>query len=168
MRIIRALERDYPRLEEIWERAVRGVNYFWSEEDLHWYKSQIRSRYLPGLELFGAWIPNSADPEIEGELCGGFIGLGPQFDLSQDPGGAAKSGAQIFMLFVDPALHRHGVGQALLDYAIKIYSNLNLEVYERNEDVQNFYLHRGFRVTGGSDTDFEGKPYPVIYMKRGC
>ena len=68
------------------------------------------------------------------------------------------------MLFLSPALHRQGLGRQLLQYGIDHWGVRSLDVNEQNPQARGFYEHMGFRVTGRSETDGQGQPYPLLSM----
>lgn len=49
-------------------------------------------------------------------------------------------------IFVDINSQSQGIGKALLDYVKKIYSQLSLQVYEKNSRAVRFYLKEGFVI----------------------
>ena len=58
-----------------------------------------------------------------------------------------------------------GIGRKLIEYGIKNYSINELTVNEQNLQAKGFYEHLGFRVYKRSETDEQGKPFPVLYMR---
>jgi len=67
-------------------------------------------------------------------------------------------------LFID-ALHRGtGVGKALVMHGLAIHSVLKTDVNEQNGQAVGFYRHMGFRQTGRSPFDRDGRPYPLLHM----
>jgi putative acetyltransferase len=69
-------------------------------------------------------------------------------------------------LFVDPAVHGRGVGTALLDDAAAHHPVLTLDVNEENPAARAWYARRGFVETGRSETDDEGRPHPLLHLRR--
>ena len=53
----------------------------------------------------------------------------------------------------------------LVCYGITKYSINELCVNEQNPLAKVFYEHVGFRVYKRSDSDEQGNPYPILYMK---
>ena len=77
------------------------------------------------------------------------------------------SGREIESLFVDPSVHRQGVGTLLLEeFARGGEGELMVEVNEQNHGARRFYERRGFRVTGRLDEDRDGRPYPLLLLAR--
>ena len=58
-----------------------------------------------------------------------------------------------------------GVGKALLRYGLDRYAVRELAVNEQNPEARGFYEHMGFRVYKRTETDEQGGPYPLLYMK---
>jgi putative acetyltransferase len=69
-------------------------------------------------------------------------------------------------LFVDPVFHGRGVGTALLDHALAIELGVTVDANEQASNALPFYLARGFRIVGRSQSDGEGRPYPLVHLAR--
>ena len=41
-----------------------------------------------------------------------------------------------------------------------------VDVNEQNHGAVGFYRHIGFEVTGRSDLDDQGRPYPLLHLRR--
>ncbi|MBD5359047.1 MAG: GNAT family N-acetyltransferase, partial [Bacteroides sp.] len=39
-----------------------------------------------------------------------------------------------------------------------------VDVNEQNISALNFYLAKGFKVTGRDETDEAGRPYPILHL----
>lgn len=57
-------------------------------------------------------------------------------------------------------------GRLLLEEAIARYGVEELTVNEQNPDAVGFYEHLGFRTYKRTELDEEGRPYPLLYMRR--
>lgn len=132
---------DHPRLLQVWERSVRATHDFLAEADIAELLPQVRDVYLDAVEI---WVDEDADG-----VATGFIGL---------------SGAQVEMLFIDPHRRGQGIGTRLLDHARRLRGALTVDVNEQNPAAHGFYRHYGFVSTGRSETDGQGKPFPLIHM----
>lgn len=132
---------DHPRLLDIWERSVRATHHFLTEADIAELLPQVRDVYLDAVEI---WVHEDAD-----RVATGFIGL---------------SDAQVEMLFLDPDRRGQGIGTRLLDHARGLRGALTVDVNEQNPAAHGFYRHYGFVDTGRSDTDGQGRPFPLIHM----
>lgn len=132
---------DRHRLTEIWRAAVEATHDFLTVADIEHYEPLVRDTYLPAVEV---WVAEDA----RGALTG-FIGL---------------SENKVEMLFVDPAVKGQGIGRTLLDHAHSLKGRLAVDVNEQNPLAVGFYLKYGFVQTGRSETDSEGKPFPIIHL----
>ena len=56
--------------------------------------------------------------------------------------------------------------QALKEYGIEKFSINEVTVNEQNPQAIGFYEHMGFKVNKRTDLDEQGRPYPLLYMKR--
>lgn len=134
---------DLPVLLDVWEAAVRATHGFLDEADIHALRVAIRERYLPALEL--SCIRDEAGRVV------GFLG---------------RSGCRVEMLFVDPSHHGRGLGRRLLEQAIAEQGVNELDVNEQNPQALGFYRRMGFEVTGRSPVDGEGRPFPLLHLRR--
>lgn len=69
------------------------------------------------------------------------------------------------MLFVAPHEIKKGLGKSLIQFGIKNYQLKELTVNEQNPQAKGFYEHLGFHVYKRTETDEQGNPYPLLYMK---
>ena len=69
------------------------------------------------------------------------------------------------MLFIDPEERGKGLGRRLLRRGIESYGVRRLAVNEQNPRAAGFYEHMGFEVFARSETDEQGNPYPILYMR---
>lgn len=142
--IRKARPTDYHAILDIWEASVRATHHFLSEADIIYFRPLIRDEYLDLVDLFVI-----TDPE---ETILGFTGI------------AAN---KIEMLFVDPQVMAKGLGKALLLFAVNEQHANSVDVNEQNERAVAFYKHMGFVITGRSEKDGLGKPYPLLHMSFG-
>lgn len=132
---------EYPRLVAIWRSAVDATHDFLAEADRADIESQLADAYFPSVRLTVA--------EIDGEPVG-FAGT---------------AGEHLEMLFVHADTRGHGIGSALLEHAITEQRIRYVDVNEQNEQAVEFYTRRGFVVTGRSELDDAGRPYPLLHME---
>lgn len=52
-----------------------------------------------------------------------------------------------------------------MDYGMTEYSINELGDNEQNRQAKGFYEHMGFQVFKRTETDEQGMPYPILYMK---
>ncbi len=133
---------DYPELTALWEASVRATHDFLTEEDILFFKPLVLHEFLKMVTLY---CIRDGQRQITG-----FIGL---------------AGQKIEMLFIDPALRGHGIGKRLLTFAIEQQQANAVDVNEQNTQAVGFYLHSGFTVTGRSEKDDMGKPFPLLHMQ---
>lgn len=70
------------------------------------------------------------------------------------------------MLFLDPAVRGRGIGRRLLEHGIECLGVAELTVNEQNPQAVGFYEHMGFSAYRRTELDEEGRPYPLLYMRR--
>ena len=134
---------DYDALTAVWLASVKATHYFLSAEDLEFYRQRVPRIYMPNVRLY-------AVRNTEGRWCA-FIGLGEDM---------------VEMLFVSPEEMGKGYGSALLGFAIEEKGIGKVDVNEQNHCALDFYRKKGFSVIGRSETDGEGKSYPILHLKR--
>jgi putative acetyltransferase len=66
-------------------------------------------------------------------------------------------------LFIDAPAQRKGIGRLLADL---VQRPTTVDVNEQKEGAVAFYRQLGFAVVGRSETDGEGRPYPLLHMRR--
>ncbi|MBR8741185.1 GNAT family N-acetyltransferase [Nocardiopsis sp. MG754419] len=134
---------EFEALTEVWHGAVVATHDFLAPEDVAHYREQVRERLLARLEVHVA-------EDTEGHPLG-FVGM---------------EGHHVAMLFVADRARGHGVGTLLLDHVAAHHPVLELDVNEQNPAARGFYESRGFTVTGRSPLDGEGRPFPLLHMRR--
>lgn len=133
---------DGPRIIEIWRNAVDATHHFLTSVDKASIEKEVKS-FLP-----------SAPPILA---------------VDQDDHPLAfmlLSGSHMEALFVDPAHHGKGIGRLLIHHALALHPALTTDVNEQNTQAVSFYKHLGFIPTGRSDTDSQGRPYPLIHLRH--
>jgi len=141
-----ARQADHAAMLDLWERAVRATHAFLTEEDIAALRPQVWQGFTAeGLQW---WV-----------ICG---------DDGRPAGFLAYTPGCIEGLFIDPYCHRRGLGTLLVGHARHLADGpLRLDVNEGNPGAIAFYQAQGFTVTGRSPTDAEGRPFPVLHMRRG-
>lgn len=125
-----------------WEASVRATHTFLTPEGI----AEIRG-FVP--QAFRA-VAHLVVAERWGRVLG-FAGV---------------EGERLEMLFLLPELRGEGLGRALLTFVAETYSVNELTVNEDNHEAVGFYEHMGFKTYKRTDTDEEGRPYPLLYMRR--
>ena len=133
---------DTDALVGVWRRAVEATHDFLGPDDVRELETAVRDEYLGAADLTVA--------EGDGRVVG-FVGT---------------VGHRVEMLFVDPALHGRGTGRALLDAVGRGLPVVELDVNEQNPGALAFYRALGFEVTGRSETDDQGRPFPLLHLRR--
>ena len=133
---------DAARVVEIWNRAVDATHDFLTPQDR---------------AAIGA--------EVEGFLPAAPLVLAVDAD-DRPLGFMLVDGAHMEALFIDPDSRGQGVGRALVAYALASQPELTTDVNEQNAQAVGFYERMGFAATGRSDLDGQGRPYPLIHLRR--
>lgn len=132
-------ESDYPRLIDIWESAVSATHDFLDRKDFLYYREHLPG-YFECVSLYGF--------EQDGVLAG-FVGVAE---------------GNVEMLFVHDDFRGRGIGKSLLQYAVSGLWACKVDVNEQNTQAVGFYMHLGFSIVGRSETDPDGKPYPILHL----
>ncbi|UTW56542.1 acetyltransferase [Kordiimonas sp. SCSIO 12610] len=132
---------DHSCLFDIWQTAVAATHDFLSEKDAAEIADLVRDHYIPNAE-FMVTVDQSDTPTA-------FIGM---TDNSIDA------------LFVHSDHHGEGIGSFIVKQMQSQFETLTLDVNEGNPGARAFYEKHGFEKTGRSETDDQGRPYPLIHM----
>ncbi len=109
------------------------------EEDLAFHRDQV----IPGGDCWGAF---------DGELMLGFIALLPGW---------------IDHLYVEPELHRCGIGSQLLAFAQARQDELRLYTFQSNANARAFYERHGFMIEELTDGERNDEKMPdITYLWR--
>ena len=128
------------KLIAIWCRSVDATHDFLSKAYRKELEEMVRA-FLPEAPL---WVAvNTEDQPIAFMLL---------------------TGDHMDALFVDPDVRGRGVGKLLIEHALSLTPKLTTNVNEQNEQAVGFYQKMGFRVTGRSETDDLGQPYPLLNL----
>lgn len=147
-RIRRARSGEAGVLFDIWLRSVRVTHGFVTAADISLLSPRVRD-YLASTETELYVICSDAG------AIAGFMGL---------------DGNDIESLFLAPDHLRRGLGTRLIAEAqsLRPGAELTVEVNEQNRDAVRFYEACGFAVEGRSETDGEGRPFPLLRMRRAA
>ncbi|EMC2646554.1 acetyltransferase [Klebsiella pneumoniae] len=128
------------KLTAIWCRSVDATHDFLTKAYRKELEEMVRA-FLPEAPL---WVAvNTEDQPIAFMLL---------------------TGDHMDALFVDPDVRGCGVGKLLIENALSLTPKLTTNVNEQNEQAVGFYQKMGFRVTGRSETDDLGQPYPLLNL----
>lgn len=143
MRIRPGTPADVPRALAIWRAAVDATHRFLTPDYRAEIDGLVADHYLPSAAL---WLI-----EDDAGVVQGFMGL---------------DGAAIDSLFVDPAVHGRGFGTALVEHALALSPGATVDANEQADNAVPFYLARGSEVVGRSETDGDGRPFPLIHLRH--
>jgi putative acetyltransferase len=132
---------DVDRVLEVWEESVRATHTFVALSDIDIFRPLVRS----SLEQ----LPALCVRDSTGAAAGFMIVVDGKVEA----------------LFLHPDWRGQGAGRRLLQHAIDHLGATELDVNEQNPQAIGFYERMGFEVVGRSDTDGNGKPYPILYMR---
>lgn len=139
--IRRSRPEEGERLIAIWCRSVDATHDFLSRA----YRAELEEQVSAFLPTAPLWVAaNKQDEPV------GFMLL---TDKHMDA------------LFIDPDVRSSGVGKRLVEHALLLTPNLTTNVNEQNEQAIGFYLKLGFMVTGRSEKDDSGRPYPLLHLR---
>ncbi|ADX44732.1 GCN5-related N-acetyltransferase [Paracidovorax avenae ATCC 19860] len=130
---------DFDAIAEVWEASVRATHHFLPVSEIEALRPVLREQYLPAVDL---QVAVGADGGIAG-----FIGT---------------AAGKIEMLFIAPAARGSGIGSALMERT----DAPEVDVNEQNTQALDFYRRRGFQVVGRSPLDGQGRPYPLLHLRR--
>ena len=131
------------QLLEIWEDSVRATHLFLSDNEIKSTKEYV-PQALNGVTHLVIAETVSGHPVA-------FMGI---------------EDSSLEMLFIAPEERGKGLGKRLIQYGIENYAVERLAVNEQNPQAKGFYEHMGFQVYKRTDFDEQGKPYPLLYMRR--
>ena len=130
-----------PRIVEIWRGAVGATHDFLTSDDRVAIDEMVCG-FLPHAPL---WL---AVDENDYPLAFMLIDEG-----------------HMEALFVDPALRGTGIGAALVKHGLALHPRMTTDVNEQNDQAVRFYERMGFKQTGRSPIDGQGRPYPLIHLQ---
>ena len=130
------------QLLKIWESSVRETHLFLSDNEI-----KRIADYVP-LALNN--INHLVIVEDDNYQPVAFMGIEKE---------------RLEMLFVAPHEIKKGLGKSLIQFGIKNYQLKEFTVNEQNPQAKGFYEHLGFHVYKRTETDEQGNPYPLLYMK---
>ena len=132
-------------LVALWERSVRATHGFLTEADINDLRPQVLEALShDALEL---WVlTDQTDVPV------GFMGL-----VDHD----------IAALFLEPTVRGRGCGRQLVAHAQQLREkSLTVDVNEQNPVALGFYEALGFVVVSRSPVDGDGRPFPLLHMRR--
>ena len=144
MEIKRVFERDeqlISSLVTVWESSIRATHDFFSETNIR----EIKKYVFQAIEEIPILVV-----AVDNKETLAFMGI------AED---------KLEMLFITAQRRGQGIGRNLLEIGINDYEITEVCVNEQNPQAIGFYEHEGFRVYKRTETDEQGNPYPLLYMK---
>ncbi|WP_300638157.1 GNAT family N-acetyltransferase [uncultured Oscillibacter sp.] len=130
------------RLLEVWECSVKATHAFLSGGEVEAIKAYVPQALRE--------VPRLVAAENGKGVPIGFLGADRR---------------RLEMLFLLPEVRGKGLGRALPQYGIDRYGLRELAVNEQNPQARGFYERMGFHVYRRTETDGQGEPYPLLYMR---
>ena len=130
------------QLLEVWDKSVRKTHLFLSDSEI-----KNIAQYIP-------------------QALGSIAHLIVAVNHEKKP--VAFMGVEerkLEMLFISPQNRGKGLGKQLLHYGMENYAINELGVNEQNPQAKSFYEHMLFKVYRRTETDEQGNPYPILYMR---
>ena len=87
-------------------------------------------------------------------------------DNSQPAGFCGVDGRRLEMLFLHPDMIGKGAGRMLVQHAFDTYQVNAVCVNEQNPNAAAFYRCMGFVLDYRTALDEQGRPFPLLYLKR--
>ena len=142
MKIRRYRESDREALTDVWLCSVKGTHDFLCDDDIAGFLPFVRREAWLDKET---WVLESDDRKLAGFMS-----------LDAD---------KVDALFIAPEYLHQGLGTRLINHAKRSREMLSVDVNEQNKAACAFYRACGFKPFGRSDTDSQGKPFPLVHMR---
>lgn len=125
----------------VWEKSVLATHDFLTPTDFKEIKELVNTINFNDFQVFCL---------VKGKGISGFITVEDK---------------KVEMLFLDPEYFGQGLGQKLLNFAVKELNADKVDVNEQNTKALKFYQNFGFEIFERTDKDDEGRNYPLLRMK---
>ena len=145
MKIVDVIDRNTGLLEELtalWRQSVAQTHTFLTNKDI----DEIENYVPQALKE----VEHLVVTQNNGDYLG-FMGIEKH---------------RLEMLFLAPQYIGKGVGRKLIEYGIEQYQINEVTVNEQNPNAIGFYEHLGFKTYKRTETDEQGRPFPLLYMKK--
>lgn len=133
---------DAARNYEIWRTAVEATHHFLDASDREAIGKMVAEDYLPNA---GFTVAVDGD-----DISHAFLGT---------------TGNHVDALFVHADNRGMGLGRLLLESFRTGKGVVTVDVNEQNPSAVGFYERLDFRMTGRSELDDQGRPYPILHMR---
>lgn len=134
---------EAPEILQIWRNSVDATHDFLTMHD----RQEIEKEVITIFSEIPVWVAADREEKLLGFM---FLHEG-----------------HLEALFVDASARGHGVGKQLISHALALHPDLSVDVNEQNHQAVGFYQHMGFQVTGRSERDSQGRPYPLLHLSKG-
>ena len=145
MKIVDVIDRNTGLLEELtalWRQSVAQTHTFLTGKDI----DEIENYMPQALKE----VEHLVVAQNNGDYLG-FMGIEKH---------------RLEMLFLLPQYIGQGVGRKLIEFGIEMYQINEVTVNEQNPKAIGFYEHLGFKTYKRTETDEQGRPFPLLYMKK--
>ena len=145
MKIVDVIDRNTGLLEELtalWRQSVAQTHTFLTGKDI----DEIENYMPQALKE----VEHLVVAQNNGDYLG-FMGIEKH---------------RLEMLFLLPQYIGQGVGRKLIEFGIEKYQINEVTVNEQNPKAIGFYEHLGFKTYKRTETDEQGRPFPLLYMKK--
>lgn len=127
---------------QIWKSSVDATHDFLTADD----RQEIEKEVVGFFSETPVWVATNQDDQPLGFM---FLHEG-----------------HLEALFIDASARGLGVGKQLISHALALHPDLSVDVNEQNHQAVGFYQHMGFQVSGRSDRDNQGRPYPLLHLSK--
>lgn len=140
IRIRRSLPCESNQVIDIWRSAVEATHGFLTPKD----RDEIEKEVVVFFSQTPVWVATNQKDEPLGFM---FLHDG-----------------HLEALFIAAPARGQQIGRKLMQHALALYPNLSLDVNEQNHQAIGFYEHMGFQISGRSELDGQGRPYPLLHL----
>lgn len=126
---------------QIWKSSVDATHDFLTAHD----RQEIEKEVVGFFSETPVWVATNQDDQPQGFM---FLHEG-----------------HLEALFVAASARGLGVGKRLISHALALHPGLSVDVNEQNQQAVGFYQHMGFQVSGYSEQDNQGRPYPLLHLR---
>lgn len=124
-------------LLNLWKESVKASHHFLTESDIH--------NLIPDVCLALKSVEDLVVLHYKMHLQGSSV--------------LRTKGRDVFHL---PDYFGCGLGERLMDIAIRDYGCIYVDVNEQNPKARNFYRHLGFQEYERTESDAQGRPFTII------
>jgi putative acetyltransferase len=135
-------EYDSKDIIETWETSVIATHLFLTKDDIESIKPEV---------LAGAsFVEHFYVIRDDNNIIRSFLGV---------------HNKKVEMLFVHNDFRSKGLGTKLIKFAIENLNVSAVDVNEQNPLAVDFYKNIGFEVLDRSETDDQGRNFPILFMR---